>query len=243
MTKLNQILALEKTAKSRAEKGFTEAYHLIQKTPLLSGLSRVYTPKDDEGENLPSETSKVQVNVENVIQNVGDYITRLIDLEGTKEKSNATASADVVIDGNVIIPDAPVTFLLFLEKKLVDIYTFVSKLPTLDPTEDWTWDSNRECFVSSTVHTNRSKKIPRNHVKAPATDKHPAQVEVWHEDVIVGTWATQKFSGALPQEKVTDTLERVVKLQEAVKVAREEANSVDVTDYKVGENVIHYIFG
>jgi hypothetical protein len=35
-------------------------------------------------------------------------------------------------------------------------------------------------------------------VKAEATEKHPAQVEVYHEDVVVGQWKTVKFSGALP---------------------------------------------
>lgn len=72
------------------------------------------------------------------------------------------------------------------------------------------------------MRTVRTKKVPRNHVKAEATDKHPAQVDVYYEDVPVGYWTTVKFSGALPARRVNELLDRVEKLQQAVKFAREE---------------------
>jgi hypothetical protein len=93
------------------------------------------------------------------------------------------------------------------------------------------------------MQTIKTKKIPRNHVKAEATDKHPAQVEVYYEDVVVGTWRTIKFSGALPASRVNELLNRVEKLQEAVKFAREEANNMEVTEQKVGAKVFQYLFG
>jgi hypothetical protein len=79
--------------------------------------------------------------------------------------------------------------------------------------------------------------------KAEATEQHPAQVEVYYEDVIVGYWRTVKFSGALPAERVNELLSRVEKLQEAVKYAREEANNIEADEQKVGERVFSYIFG
>ena len=85
--------------------------------------------------------------------------------------------------------------------------------------------------------------MPRNHVKAEATEKHPAQVEVYYEDVAVGYWTTVKFSGALPAQRVNELLERVEKLQHAVKFAREEANGTEVTDQRVGDAVFGYLFG
>ena len=84
--------------------------------------------------------------------------------------------------------------------------------------------------------------MPRNHVKAEATDKHPAQVEVYYEDVTVGYWRTVKFSGALPGQRVNELLERVEKLQQAVKFAREEANNTEASDQKVGEKLLSYLF-
>ena len=61
--------------------------------------------------------------------------------------------------------------------------------------------------------------------------------------MIVGHWRTVKFSGALPATRVTELTERVRKLQEAVKYAREEANSVEVEEQKVGESIFNYLFG
>lgn len=54
MTKLNQILAVEKGVKSDTQRKVTDAYHTIQKNALLSGISRTYQPVDDEGEDLPA---------------------------------------------------------------------------------------------------------------------------------------------------------------------------------------------
>ena len=85
--------------------------------------------------------------------------------------------------------------------------------------------------------------MPRNHVKAEATEKHPAQVEVYYEDIAVVYWTTVKFSGALPAKRINEILDRVVALQNAVKFAREEANNTDAVDQQVGAAVFGYLFG
>ena len=59
MAKLNQIIAIEKGVKSKSFQDLTEAHHAVQKPTLLSGISRVYQPKDEEGEQLPAESTKV----------------------------------------------------------------------------------------------------------------------------------------------------------------------------------------
>ena len=66
---------------------------------------------------------------------------------------------------------------------------------------------------------------------------------MYTEDVIVGTWTTIKFSGALPAAKIREMRERVTKLAQAVKFARETANSADVTDVTIGDAVLSYVFG
>ena len=241
-TKLNQIVAVEKGVKGKSNREFTEIYHTIQKAPLLSGIVRTYQPKDEEGDHLPSESTLVQVKVENTLTYLADTLTRLFDVTLTKDATNCVAKADVTVDGQTILSDVPVTYLLFLEKQLTDLHTFAAKLPTLDPAETWEYNSATGTFATTPTLTTRTKKIPRNHVKAAATDKHPAQVEIYHEDVIVGTWTTIKFSGALPQDRVNDILARVEKLSTAVKFAREEANNTEVVDRKAGESIFGYLF-
>lgn len=242
MTRLNQIVAVEKGIKSRSFQELTDAHHALQKSSLLSGISRTYRPKDEEGEQLPPESTKVQVKGEETIRQTAEILAKLFDVTATKDWANCTAKADIKVDGTTLIEGVPVSYLLFLEKQLVDLLTFVRKLPVLDAAESWNYDASADCWATDPVQTVRTKKIPRNHVKAEATEKHPAQVEVYYEDVTVGYWKTVKFSGALPAKRINELAERVEKLQQAVKFAREEANNTEVTQQKTGERIFGYLF-
>jgi hypothetical protein len=243
MPRLNQIIAVEKGVKTRSHQRLTEAHHALQKPAMLSGLSRAYRPKDEEGEQLPPEATKIQIKAEDIIRSTVEILTELFDVTATKDHTNCKARADVVVDGKVLLTGVPVTYLLFIEKQLVDLGTFIKKLPVLDASETWAFDPSADCWATEPVQTARTKKIPRNHVKAEATEKHPAQVEVYHEDVVVGYWKTVKFSGALPAKRINELLERVEKLQKAVKFAREEANNQAAEEQKVGSAVLGYLFG
>ena len=242
MPRLNQIIAIEKGVKSKAFQTITETHHKLQKQPLLAGISRTYRPKEEDGEQLPPEATRVQVSVWETIAEVRKSLVELFDVTATKEWANSKATANVEVDGRTLLTDVPVTYLLFLEKQLTDLHTFVKKLPTLDPADTWEYDQNVGFYATQPVETVRTKKVPRVLVKAEATEKHPAQTEVYYEDVPVGYWRTVKFSGALPAARVGELLRRIELLQQAVKVAREEANNVDVTQEKPGDRVFAYLF-
>ena len=242
MTRQNQIIAIEKGARGEAEGMITRAYHVLQKTVLLNGIARSYIPQTEDGDQLPPESTLVQVRASDEINKVTEKLSRMFDVVATREKTNTVAKASVVVDGDTLISEVPANVLLFLEKQLVDIVTFIRKLPTLDPAETWHYDSASDCYVTEPTQTTRTKKIPKNHVLAAATDKHPAQVQMYHEDVVAGTWTTRKFSGALEVRVVSDMLARVQKLQAAVKMAREEANTCEAVDLKIGDKVLGYVF-
>lgn len=242
MAKLNQIIALLNGKKTKTQKALTEIYHNLQKNTLFDGISRVYNPLDELGETQPPEKKLVQYKVSEALQTAQDVLTDLFDVTATQDYANCKAKADVKVDGKVVLKDVPVTYLLFLEKQLTDLHTFVGKLPTLDPADKWEFSAEADAYVSEKSVRNSTKKVMRNHEKAPATDKHPAQVEVYTEDVKVGEWHTIKFSGAIPAKRKNELQARVEALQEAVKVAREEANLTDVEPVKVGESVFKYLF-
>lgn len=243
MAKLNQIIAIEKGVKAKAFQEITDAYQKLQKAAMLSGISRTYRPKDEDGERLPGESTKVQLKTEQVIEGVKQSMVRLFDVTATKDYANCEAKADIVVEGKTLAEGVPSTYLIFLEKQLTDLHTFISKLPILDAADTWNADPSQDAWASEAVETTRTKKVPRNHVKAEATDKHPAQVEVYYEDVLVGYWRTVKYSGALPAKTVNEMLDRVEALQEAVKFAREQANSLEAKDIKVGETLLGFVFG
>lgn len=243
MAKLNQVIAVEPTIKSKAERVLTDVHRVLGKPELLTGLSRVYAPKDEDGEVQPPQYKLPQVKVTEAIDIAAAELTRLFDVTLTKESANTEARADVAVNGVPLLSDVPVTYLLFLEKQLVNVRTFVEKLPTLDPAVRWTWDANQGLYVSEVVRTASTKKVRKNWVKAEATREHPAQVEVFTEDDTVGHWSTTSFSGAIPATRKQALIERVDALVLAVKRAREAANDMEVAQKRAGEEVFTFLFG
>lgn len=242
--KLNQIVAIEKGEKARIAAEIMEHVNLLSKGQLSNGIQRTFKPfKDAIDTQRPAEATLVQVKASDVIESVTDLVTRLFDVTATKEWANTSAIADVVVNGKAVIEKAPITYLLFLEKELANVASFVKRLPTLDPTEDWHWDENTSTFKTTPVNTLSTKKVMKNHVRAEATDKHPAQVEVFQEDEPVGMWETIKSSGGLKLSEVKAIQNRINDLLLAVKQAREEANGIVAEDKHVGKAVLSYIFG
>ncbi len=239
--KLNQVVAIEKGAKVNGEKALTLAYHQAQKPGPWNGVTRTYQPKDEDGDTLPPESTRVQFKGEALLGKVRVELGRLIDVTATKDQGNTHARADVVIDGQVIMSQLPVPTLLYLEKKLDNLRLLLETLPIVDPADSWSWDPNQGVFKSESVQTIRTKKVPKSFLKAPATDKHPAQVEVFTEDVNVGTWTTTKLSGAFTETRKAELLEKLRFLAQAVKEARELANVTEVQDVHIGEAIFGYL--
>jgi len=241
--KLNQIIAVCSGKKTELEKHLTSVYQSFDKAKeLCSGLIKVYEPKDEGGETLPQETKGVQLKVSDSLSNLKDVMVSTFDAVLTQEKGNTEAKADVLVDDVAVLKDVPVSYLLYLEKRVTDLGTFISKLPVLDPSDTWTYDANSGVNVTAEVFTNRTKKVPRTLVKAEATEKHPAQVDVYHEDVVVGQFKTKKFSGCLSADQKHKMMVKVKKLEQAIKFAREEANSLVVQQQKCGEKVYDFLF-
>lgn len=241
-TKLHQLLAVEKGAKSTTESAVTRAYHDVQKVALFNGLTRVYSPKDDDDrDRLPSERKIVQLTADQVLARAAIAWARQADVVATKDATNQHASANVIVDGEILLSQVPVTTLLYLEKTLANVHTLISKIPILDAEVVWEQDGTSGLYRSAPEETVRTKKVPKAFTKAPATERHPAQVEMFTEDVIVGTWARTLFSGALPATRRAQLLERVEALSEAVKIAREYANQTDVLDREIGTALFDFL--
>lgn len=242
--KLNVVLGLVKGAKSRAHVELTNLHRESQKPQLYSGHSRAYRPLDDEGDSLPPENQHVQLNAEGVLGQLEGALTRLWDLALLRDEGNRLAVADVVVvGGRTVAAGVPATYLLFLEKQLEDVHTFVAKLPTTDPGERWEFNADEGHWATAPVESNRTTKQMQNHVLAAATDRHPAQVQVYTTDVVVGKWTTTKFSGALAPVRKGELLRRVNELRDAVKVARERANLTEVAERRVAADVFAFLLG
>lgn len=242
MPKLNQILAIEKGVKTRVYAEVTELHKATQKPALMNGFHKAYQPKAEDGEMYPPESQKVQYNYGEVIERVSKALTELFDITATKDWANCLTKADVIVDGEVLLSDVPATYLLFLEKQLSDMHTFFTKMTELDPGADWSLDASSGLHKTEASQTQRTRKEQRPIVLYDATEHHPAQTQLITEDVIVGQWTTVKMSGAIPPPKKKAILARVEKLSNAVKFAREQANSAEAEQKKLGKDVFDFLF-
>lgn len=244
-TKLNQIVALVQGAKQEANKRTAPLFHTVKNPALFSGLTQTYRSAEEGGAQLPDDNTQVQFTVDEILDAFRKPNARMLDLISTNENANREATADVVIDENVIIADAPVTFLMQFQKFLEqEVRGLVRDLPIQDPAETWAPAGAERVGVveSDSFETFRTKKVQKPLVLYPATDKHPAQTQMITEDMIDGYWTKKKFTGAISAARKDELTERVETLIGAVKVAREGANDREVTDKPVGDAVFNFLF-
>jgi len=247
--KLHEVVPARKTVKARSYSKLTELHKKAQKGDLYNGMNREFKPLDDDGETFPPESKKVTVTAPDVLKQVAKIMSPAMDIEATVECGNAagTAKANVVVDGQTILSDVPATLLLYLEKQLSDLRTFIDKMPTLDEAKDWTKDPNSKMFRSDTAVTHKTKKVQKPIVLYDAVIKDgealPAQTQLITEDIIIGHWHTTYLSGAMPLPEKEAVLDRLEKLLYAVKKARSEANDVRVERQEIAGAFFGYLFG
>ena len=207
--RLSQVIAIEKQIKSKVNSEGAELHKANQKPDLFNGMNRSYEKKDEEGEDLPGEQKLVQQRASENLQQWTSMWTELLDVVATKDWGNSGATSDLVVEGELLVKDVPVTYLIWLEKQLDDFRTFVAKMPKLDPGKAWSLEENSGLYVTDAVKTARHKKIPRVLLKVEATEHHPAQADVVHDDVLVGYWSSVHMSGALPEARRRQLLLRL----------------------------------
>lgn len=240
--KLNQLIAIINGVKQASAKAGTEVYQLCQKPALFQGLSRTYSPREEDGYVYPAESQKITFKAKDAISKFVEARSEFFDLAATQDWANTEAKSSIVVDGVTVLADVPVPYLLFLEKQLQDVKTFVGSIPVLAIDKEWDYDTNRDCYVTEPKLTTKTKKITKPVVLYEATKEHPAQVKEVSEDVIEGTWSLIEFSGALPASKINELKQRVDALLKAVVQAREEANGMEVAQKKAATAIFNYLF-
>lgn len=239
---LHVIIALLAGVRKSGEDTLTKGYQSFKKPDLFSGMDRIYTPIKDDGIVYPEESKVVQSSVKKTLENLLSSLTRYYDVQYAQDYGNCLAKADIVVDDVILAKDVPATYLLFLEKKVGDLATVISTIPTLSSSENWVLDTSTGVYKTVPTQTLRTKKEKRVLVRAAATDKHPAQTDVYDEDVPEGHWNTVKLSTAITAVEVEQMSIKLTKLSTAIKTAREMANTVSVPDITIADSLLQYVF-
>jgi len=244
--RLGQVVAIQQTVTSTSMKKLTKAYHALDVPAMLEGTRGDYDPIGDaESDKLPPEGNRVQVTVEEMIDATRDALVDLFDITASRDftNSNGGAKADVVVGEIKLVEGASMPYLLWLDRQLDHMTAFVERIPTHAPDAEWSiMDGFRGVYVSDPVKRARSVKIPRVIELSPSTNHHAAQVQMFHEDVNVGTWTRVRYSGAVPVARKETLLRRITTLRNAVHVARGECNMAEAVDPKPGAGILNYLF-
>lgn len=249
MTKLHELLAVDSNMKKQADSTRSDLMNTFDKKKHHFTQKLVtFEPVEDGAPPVTEEQLDLQTTVKKELVWISDHITRSLDVSYQVAIANTTAKADVVLEGGeTLLKAVPATSLLELEKRVNEVRELVAAIPTLDPAKGFSLDKDRgaDIFVARDSIRVRTKKIQEPLVLAPATDKHPAQVQLVSKDVASGNVKTQEWSGMLTTADKGDMLDRVEALARAIKKARARANEteIDPSANKIGKALLAYVFG
>lgn len=232
--KLHELLAVEDTVIGAAEKLLAETNEKFNKhTEYFTGhvtvLARLRESPEDKAIESARGTSKaLPTNVLDTLSYITPFLDKALTIKLQKHRANQQAQADVMVDGKVVIPNAPVDFLLDLEKALPRWRAMFATMPTLDPSKDWVKERVGVWKTKEPAVTAQTEKRVYAVELSPATDKHPAQVREASREEVVGKFLATTFSGAATSQQKADAIKWCDTLLGAVKQARMRANSVEV---------------
>ena len=253
MAKLHELLAIAGDIEGAYKKILEETHNTFTKKPAyFMGQERRLENFDENEPDAPVERLELTTTVSDKLKYQAGHIIRHLDAELQREKTNQVAKADLEVDGKTIASDVPVTYLLGMESRLKQIRSVYEAIPTLPPGVKWELDVN----IGENVFR-RTK--PEEKFKTAKTFKHkvlvdaqfpkegeggtslPAQIEKWEENVNVGKYVTEQWSGMLSPAEKTAILGRIDNLMRAVKKARQRGNSTEVVKSKIGRSLMDYI--
>src|SRR6266536_2245404 len=248
-TYLHQLIAVQRGIDEETAKTLGAVKHLLavggDQDP-LTGLSREYAPATDGGDTLPPQARRVQITAAELIGRLNTALTKMFDVKFQREEGNTDARADVTVDGEVLLTGVPVGYLMFLEAQAAKIVELIDEVPTLNPADEWTNTApglRDGVWQSAARKTAVPKRVPQVQVLYDATKEHPAQVRPYETEVTVGWWTTTKYSGQMDPKVQQEMRARAVRVQEAVRKAREQANRLEVNDRRTAGPLLSYIFG
>lgn len=252
MPKMHELLATFEDQKGQATKTRTDLIGTFNNKPVLFRRKVVTFRSNHEGIQPVTEAqSDIQTTLQKEISWVSTFLAKSMDVGYQIDLGNTLAKADLVVEDEagknlLTVKDVPATSLLQLEKHLIQVRDLALAIPTLDPAQGFVKDdaTGKGVWKAREVVKDRTKKDKKVLVCAPATDKHPAQVQVYDVDVVIGTTLEQEWSSLTTPALKSEILSRCDTLIQAVKKARSRANSIelDVTANKIGKSLLDFIF-
>lgn len=245
---LHEQLAIEGQVEAQANKCRTElTATFASKRHLFEERSLVFTPSTEGAAVEKTVHSTLQTTVREELEWIAPFICKALDASLQVAVANTEANADIILEtGEILAHRVPATAILELGKRVQEIKTLVEAIPTLDPAKGFNPDSThgkQGVYKARDVRKTRTQKAKEVLELAPATDKHPRQVQVLDVDKPIGTLDEQEWSGLITPATKADIINRVEILARAVKAAQSRANNVTVDRNRTyGAGLVGYVF-
>ncbi len=247
---LSQLVATTTGIRQRDNDHGKELIKKVQSDALTTGLIKTHHPleelTDEQRRGMllgtqPDVNKPVALTVADALRQAMEYAIPALDVVATNDRTNQDANADVTLpDGTVLIANVPVSHLLWLSKYLSEWRKFITVLPVLDPTKNWTlgdsdvYRADVETRVSST-----KKVVPL--VLHQGTDKHAPQVQAIEDFIPTGHYESVALSGAIYPSRKRELTDRFDMVIAAVDDAIARANQTPVVDVKEGEALMSFL--
>ena len=249
MTKLHELLAVEKTRTAQATRLLQETQAKFGKEQYFSGHVKTLRMLADSPENAALEAAArdekaLPTTVVETLQYALNFWAQAEDVIFAKNLTNQSANSDLLFRGAVLVPNVPVDELLGLENRLETLRNVIGATPTLDASKEWSPASSGRTGAydaDSTEVTSKTEKVMTAVVLYEATDKHPAQIERVTGDKVVGTFTRKVTSGAATTKQKADAIAIIDELLVETKQARQRANSVEASTDRIGSTITDLI--
>lgn len=247
MGELHELIAVESNKKEAWKKAL-DAIRLLfteKRSVFQAGEKSLHPLADELGEAEVVDQHAMMSTVERELDGLRPYLGDYLDALYQKDRTNTVAIATFAIDSTMI--SGPATFFLSLEQKLIEIRSVIEKIPVHADGYNWKSDEAHEFKgvqkLDAPEITFKTKKVLKPFVLYEATKDHPAQVDKLSEDVNVGRFFTQRWSGMVTRAQKQGYLDRINKAIEEAKRARMEANRAEASTEKMAGDLLNYLFG
>lgn len=239
MSQIHELLAAEKTITSAWTALFDETLTKLGKEPFFAGETvslkmLTESPVNPAIEAAARTDRKLPTNVLDTLDYAFDRFVKAEDLQYQKNLTNAKAKADLMFNGQVLLPGLPVDQLLGLEDRLGKIRTLIMAVPTIDAAIAWTFKAEEGCWVAPPTDTSKTEKTFAFIEMSPATKEHKAQIKELPKDEVVGTFTRIKRSGAATAVQKSNAILVIDELLAETKKARMRANTTEVVAGNIG---------
>ena len=245
MAKLHEILAVEGDLDGTFKKLQDETKKIFSKPSMFIGMHKSCRMFDAEDTAPPDEFQEMVTTVQDKLDYLAEAGVKYYNAVYQKDATNTVASADITLpDGTVLLASMPATFLLGLENKLKKLREVYEAIPTLQQGQAWEIREDLGKYIFGTIHPELKLKTAKKfkyQVLYEATDKHPAQIERWEEQVPVGEFKMDVTTGMVTPARKSELIGRLDVLIQATKKARQRANSEKLNTTKVASTIFNYI--